>query len=145
MDNILKKAFYIVSLILIVIATIYQVVILYQGGGDEVSASVLDGYFYVAYVAFGLSLVLAIVFPILQMASNPKGAVRSLIGFGLAVVLWFVASAFSANEFSAEQLETMKITADTSVMVGTGLIYTYFIFGLAILSIIYAGVSSLFK
>jgi len=145
MDNILKKAFYIVSLILIVIATVYQVVILYQGGGDEVSASVLDGYFYVAYVAFGLSLVLAIVFPIIQMASNPKGAVRSLIGFGLAVVLWFVASAFSANEFSAEQLESMKITADTSVMVGTGLIYTYFIFGLAILSIIYAGVSSLFK
>lgn len=145
MDNILKKAFYLVSIILIVIATVYQVVILYQGGGDEVSASVLDGYFYVAYAAFGISLVLAIIFPIIQMASNPKGAIRSLIGLGIAVVLWFVASAFSSNEFSAEYLEKMMITADTSVMVGTGLIYTYFIFGLAILSIIYASVSSLFK
>ncbi len=145
MDNILKKVFYIVSLILIVIATAYQVVVLYQGGGDEVSNSVLDGYFYVAYAAFGLSLVLAIIFPIIQMASNPKGAIRTFIGIGIAVVLWFIAAAFSGNEFSAEELETMKVTAETSIMVGTGLIYTYFIFGLAILSIIYAGVSNLFK
>jgi len=145
MDNILKKVFYIVSLILIVIATAYQVAVLYQGGGDEVSESVLDGYFYVAYAAFGISLFFAILFPIIQMASNPKGAIRSVAGIGIAVVLWFVASAFSGNEFSPKELEELRTTAETSVLVGTGLIYTYFIFGLAILSILYAGVSNLFK
>ena len=144
MDNILKKVFYIVSIILIVIATSYQVAVLVQGG-DDVSDSVLDGYFFVAYVAFGLSLIIAILFPIIQMASNPKGAIRTFIGIGIVVVLWFIASAFSGNEFTAMELEKMKVTADVSVMVGTGLIYTYIIFGLAILSIIYAGVSNLFK
>jgi len=145
MDNILKKVFYVVSLILIVIATVYQVVVLYQGGGDEVSESVLDGYFYVAYIAFGISVLFALLFPIIQMASNPKGAVRTFIGIAIAVVLWFVASAFAGNAFTTSELELMKVTESTSVLVGTGLIYTYFIFGIAIISILYAGVSNLFK
>lgn len=144
MDNILKKVFYIISIILIVIATSYQVAVLFQGG-DDVSDSVLDGYFLVAYIALGLSLIIAILFPIIQMASNPKGAIRTFIGIGLVVALWFIASAFSGNEFSPATLEKMKTTAETSIMVGTGLIYTYVIFGLAILSIIYASVSNLFK
>jgi len=143
MDNILKKVFYFVSIILIVIATAYQIAVLYQG--DDVAEGVLDGYFYVAYIAFGISIVFALLFPIIQMIGDPKGAIRSLIGLGIVVVLWFVASAFSGNEFSPDQLEKMKITAETSTMVGTGLIYTYIIFGLAILSIIYASVSSMFK
>ncbi len=143
MDNILKKAFYFVSLILIVIATAYQVAVLYQG--KEVTDGVLDGYFYVAYIAFGISVFFALLFPIIQMASNPKGAVRALIAVGIVVVIWFISAAFSGNEFSADQLEKMKVTAETSVLVGTGLIYTYIIFGLAILSIIYASVSNLFK
>lgn len=145
MDNILKKVFYIVSLILILVATFYQVVVLYQGGGDDVSESILDGYFYVAYIAFGISLLLAIIFPVIQMAGNPKGAIRTFIGIGIAVVLWFIASAFSGNQFTADQLELMEVTANTSVLVGTGLIYTYFIFGVAVLAIIYASVSSLIK
>lgn len=143
MDNILKKAFYVISIILIVIATTYQVFVLYQG--DGVTEGVLDGYFYVAYAAFGLSVLLALLFPIIQMASNPKSAIRALSSIAIVVVLWFIAGAFSGNEFTAQQLDTMKTTAETSIMVGTGLIYTYVIFAIAILSIIYAGVSNLFK
>ena len=145
MDNIVKKVFYIVSLLLIVAATAYQVVVLYQGGGDDVDSGILNGYFYVTYVAFSLAVVLALVFPIISMVSNPKGAIRTFIGIGIVAVLWFISSAFSGNTYSPEQLELMKIDAETSVMVGTGLIYTYIIFGLAIMSIIYAGISGLFK
>ena len=145
MDNIVKKVFYIVSLLLIVAATAYQVVVLYQGGGDDVDSGVLNGYFYVTYVAFGLAVVLALVFPIISMVTNPKGAIRTFIGIGIVAVLWFISSAFSGNSYSPEQLELMKIDAETSVMVGTGLIYTYIIFGLAVMSIIYAGISGLFK
>ncbi len=145
MDNIVKKVFYIVSLLLIIAATAYQVVVLYQGGGDDVDPGILNGYFYVTYIAFGLSVLLALVFPIINMLTNPKGAIRTFIGIGIAVVLWFVSSAFAGNSYSPEQLELMKIDAQTSAMVGTGLIYTYIMFGLAVVSIIYAGVSSFFK
>ena len=144
MDNILKKVFYVISIILIVIASAYQIAILYQGD-KSVTEGVLDGYFYIAYIAFGISLVLAILFPIIQMISNPKAAVRSLIGIGIVIVLWFVASAFAGNEFTPEEMETMKTTAETSTLVGTALIFTYFTFALAILSILYASVVSMFK
>lgn len=144
MDNIIKKVFYFVSVILILIATAYQIAVLYQGD-DNVTESALNGYFYVAYIAFGISVLIALLFPVIQIFSNPKGAVRTLIIVAVAVVLWFVAKAFATNQFSPSELESMEITAETSVMVGAGLIYTYFIFGLAILAIIYASVSNLFK
>lgn len=144
MDNILKKVFYGVSIILILIATAYQIAVLYQGD-DNVTEGVLDGYFYVTYVAFGMSLLFALLFPVIQMASNPKGAIKTLIMIAIAVVLWFVAKGMASNDFSPETLEKMKITAETSVTVGAGLIFTYFVFGAAILAILYASVSNLFK
>lgn len=143
MDNLLKNIFKGVSIILIVIAAIYQIVVFTQG--DSPSDSVLNGYFTLAYIAFGLSLVFAIVFPVIQIFADPKAAVRSLIGVGILIALWFVAYALSDNSFTPMELEKMKTTANISVMVGAGLIYTYFIFAIAIVAIIYASISSLFK
>ena len=143
MDNLLKNIFKGVSIILIVIAAIYQIVVFTQG--DSPSDSVLNGYFTLAYIAFGLSLVFAIVFPVIQIFADPKAAIRSLIGVGILVALWFVAYALSDNSFTPMELEKMKTTANISVMVGAGLIYTYFIFAIAIVAIIYASISSLFK
>ena len=142
MDNLLKNIFKGVSIILIVIAAIYQIVVFTQG--DSPSDSVLNGYFTLAYIAFGLSLVFAIVFPVIQIFADPKAAIRSLIGVGILVALWFVAYALSDNSFTPMELEKMKTTANISVMVGAGLIYTYFIFAIAIVAIIYASISSLF-
>ena len=143
MDNLLKNIFKGVSIILIAIAAIYQIVVFYQG--DALSDSVLDGYFWVAYIAFGMSALFAILFPIIQTISNPKDAVRSLIGLVVIVALWFVAYALADNAFTPAQLEKMETTVETSRMVGAGLIYTYFIFVLAVLAIIYASISNLFK
>ena len=144
MDNLLKNIFKGVSIILIAIAAIYQIVVFYQG--DALSDSVLDGYFWVAYIAFGMSAVFAILFPIIQTVANPKDAVKSLIGLAIVVALWFVAYyGFADNTFTPDQLEKMEVTAETSRIVGAGLIYTYFIFVLAVLAIVYASISSIFK
>jgi len=144
MDNILKKAFFGIAIILILIATAYQIAVLYQGD-DSVTESILNGYFLTAYIAFGISVVLALLFPVLQIISNPKGAVRTLIIVAVAVVLWFIAKGLATNNFTPEELELKKITAETAVTVGAGLIYTYVVFGLAILSILYASISNIFK
>lgn len=143
MDNLLKNIFKGVSIILIVIAAIYQIVVFTQGNSP--SDSVLNGYFTLAYIAFGLSLLFAILFPVLQIIANPKAAVRTLIVFAFLVVLWFVAYSLSDNSFSQVQLEKMDTTAEVSKMVGAGLIYTYFIFGMAVVAIIYASISNFFK
>lgn len=143
MDNLLKNIFKGVSIILIAIAAIYQIVVFTQGNSP--SDSVLNGYFTLAYIAFGLSLLFAILFPVLQIIANPKAAVRTLIVFAFLVVLWFVAYSLSDNSFSQVQLEKMDTTAEVSKMVGAGLIYTYFIFGMAVVAIIYASISNFFK
>ncbi len=150
MDKTLNRIFSIVSIILIVAATAYQVAVLYQGdsamkANTDTSNSILDGFFYVTYIALALTVVFAILFPVFQMISNPKGALTTLVVLGIAVVLWFVALGLADNTFTARQLETMEITEYTSKLVGAGLIYTYFVFGLAVLAIIYASISSIFK
>ena len=143
MDNLMKNIFKGVSIILIVIAAIYQIVVFTQGNSP--SDSVLNGYFAVAYIAFALAVLLALIFPVIQIIDNPKGAVRPLIVVAFLVILWVVSYTLSDNTFTPLQLEKMETTAEVSKMVGAGLIYTYFIFGLAIVSIIYASISNIFK
>jgi len=143
MDNLLKNIFKGVSIILMVIAAAYQIAVFYQG--DSPSDTLLNGYFWVAYIAFGLSALFAILFPIIQIVANPKDAIRSLIVVAFLVALWFVSYAISDNSFTPLQLEKMETSAETSILVGAGLIYTYFIFGLAIVAVIYASISSIFK
>jgi len=143
MDNLLKNIFKGVSIILIIIAAAYQIAVFYQG--DALSNSVLDGYFWVAYIAFGLSALLAILFPLIHIFANPKEAVKSLIGFAVILGLGFLAYAIADNTFTPLQLEKMKTTAEISRMVGAGLIYTYIILTLAVLAIIYASISNIFK
>ncbi len=143
MDNLLKNIFKGVSIILMVTAAIYQIVVFSQG--DSPSDSVLNGYFTLAYIAFGLSAIGAILFPAIRIFGNPKAAVRSLIIVAVLVALWFISYSLSDNTFSPTELENMKTTANVSVMVGAGLIYTYFISGFAIVAIIYASISNIFK
>ena len=143
MDNLLKKIFKGVSIILIVIAAIYQIVVFYQGNSP--SDSVLNGYFSIAYIAFGLAVVLALVFPVLQIVANPKGALKSLMAVAFLAVLWLVAYSLSNNTFTPLELEKMNTTAATSKLVGAGLIYTYFMFAMALGAIIYTGIANFFK
>ncbi|MBN2237749.1 MAG: hypothetical protein JW729_09320 [Bacteroidales bacterium] len=143
MDNLLKNIFKGVSIILMVIAAGYQIAVFYQGGSP--SDVVLDGYFWIAYIAFGLSALFAILFPIIQIFQDPKAAVRTFVILAFLVVLGFVAYYLSDNTFTPAELDKMKTTADISVWVGAGLIYTYFVFVLAVVAVIYANISSLFK
>lgn len=143
MDSLVNKVFKGVSIVLILVAAIYQIAVFLQGGSP--SDSVLDGYFWVAYIAFFLAVVLAILFPIIQIIGNPKAAIRTLLGVVVLVILWFVAYALSDNTFSASELETMGTTADISKIVGAGLIYTYFVFAMAIVAVFYANIASIFK
>lgn len=150
MDNTIKKVFYIVSIILSVIAAAYQIAVLYQGDeafalGASASKSTLNGFFIVTYITFAIALILVLYFPVIQIISNPKGAVKTLIMLGAAVVLWFIARLMSKNEFSPQELDTLRTTAETSVIVGAGLIYTYFIFGVALALIVYSNVSNMLK
>lgn len=104
-----------------------------------------DVIMYWGYILVIITAAITIVAPLIYLIFNLRSAVKFFIILGGMIVLAIIAYALSGNEFSAIQLETMKSSADTSVMVGAGLIFLYILASLAILSIIYASISRIFK
>jgi len=145
MDKKILNVFKIVSLILIALAVILQIVVLVKGEDGLIGNSILDNYIRLAYVALIICAFLTILFPILFMIQNPKNALKMLVGLVGFVVIGFICYAIASNSFNIVQLETLKTTAETSQIVGAALYFTYIIGGIAIVTIIFSGVSGLFK
>ncbi|MBU2649775.1 MAG: hypothetical protein KKA81_02470 [Bacteroidetes bacterium] len=104
-----------------------------------------DLLIYWGYILVIITAVITIIFPLVYLLLNLKSSVKFLLILALLVVLGIVSYAFSGNEFTALQLEKMEVTADTSRWVGAGLIFTYILAGLTVISIVYASISRIFK
>ena len=148
--NITVRIFKIISIILILIGVV-SIVLIWSKSEAAIKESVrlqnqlLNPYFLTAYVALGLCLVLALLFPIINIITQPKNAVRVLIGIGAIVVIGFIAYSVSSNELTDLQLRLYKITETGSRQIGAALIGTYIIAGASILAILYAEVSNFIK
>lgn len=97
-----------------------------------------------AYLLLGISIALAIVMPTFNFAKNPQGALRSLLG--LVVVVVVLAVAYSMSD--ATPVETPAAIYDNEMALrlsDTGLFTTYFAFGAAIVSIVVLEVYNMFK
>lgn len=51
-----------------------------------------------AYVLVALAIIVALAFPLINIIKNPKGAMRSLIGLGIMIVILGVSYALSSTE-----------------------------------------------
>ncbi|MBN2172582.1 MAG: hypothetical protein JW731_00525 [Bacteroidales bacterium] len=145
MDKTILNIFKIISLVLIALAVILQVVVLVKGEDGLMNNSILDNYIRLSYVALIIAGVLAIFFPVMFMIQNPKNALKILGALVLLVIIGFICYSIASNSFNIVQLEELKTTAQTSRYVGAALYFTYIVGGLAIVSIIYSGISGLFK
>ena len=104
-----------------------------------------DVVLYWGYILVIVTAAITVIAPLIYLIFNLKSAVKFFIILGAMVVLAIISYVLSGNEFSSLQLEQMKSTAETSVTVGAGLIFLYILAALAILSIIYASISRIFK
>jgi hypothetical protein len=98
------------------------------------------GYFLVIFTA-----VITILFPLVHLITSPRSSIKIFIGIGVMVVLAIVAYSLSTVGMTDLQLEKLEVTAATAKYVGAGLIFTYILAALAVLSIIYAGISKIIK
>lgn len=98
------------------------------------------GYFLVIFTA-----VITILFPIVNLIMHPKSSIKIFVALGLMVVMAIIAYSLSQVGFTDLQLEKLGTTAETSKYVGAGLIFTYILGSLAVLAIIYASISRIFK
>lgn len=148
--NIIVRVFKIISIILILVGIVSIVLIWSKSEADikesmRLQNQLLNPYFITAYIALGLCVVLALLFPIISIISQPKNAIRVLIGLGAIVLIGVIAYSVSGNELTDLQLRTYKISESGSRQIGAALIGTYIIAGASILAILYAEVSSLIK
>ncbi|MDA3821101.1 MAG: hypothetical protein PF450_00615 [Bacteroidales bacterium] len=101
-----------------------------------------------AYILFIIAAIAALIFPVISIVTEVKAMIRfaAILG-GTAVLILFSYFVLS----SGTTIEIMGYTgtenSNPSVLrwVGTGIYLTYFLFGMAILSILYSEVVKLFK
>ncbi|MFW5820477.1 MAG: hypothetical protein ACOCWA_04255, partial [Bacteroidota bacterium] len=100
-----------------------------------------------AYILVGITLLIALVFSIAFMFSNTKSLIRGLLILVGAAILVGVAYMLASDQ-------TLRIigyegtdNSDPQVLklVGMGLITTYFVLGLILLTILYSEVAKYFK
>ncbi|VAW26614.1 hypothetical protein MNBD_BACTEROID07-1625 [hydrothermal vent metagenome] len=92
-----------------------------------------------------LGVLVLIVAPAYTIFNNPKNLIKMLISIVLLAVILGVSYGFATNQLSALTLETYHISAETSRLVGMGLIATYITFVLSIIVILYSGVMKIIK
>lgn len=145
MDKIILNIFKVVSLILIALAAIFQIIVLYKGDDAVATTSLIDNFITTSVIAFAIAAILAIVFPIIFIGQNPKNAMKVLAVLAGFVIIGFICYSIAGNSFNNIRLEELKTTATISRIVGAGLYFTYLTGGLAIVAVIFSGISGLFK
>ncbi|MCC7333135.1 MAG: hypothetical protein IT232_11075 [Flavobacteriales bacterium] len=109
---------------------------------ESISEGILIAW---CYVLFAIATVAAIIFPIVNMISNPTGAKNVLIGVALTGLVFGIGFAFSTNEEYYTLSGVQLADAFESSYSEAGLIAFYIMGTTAILAVIYAEVSKLFK
>ena len=145
MDKIILNIFKVISLILIALAVIFQAMVLYQGDDAAAASSLIDNYITTSFVALVIAVLLAVIFPIIFIGQNPKNAIKVFAVLAGFVIIGFICYSIAGISFNNIRLEELKTTATISRIVGAGLYFTYLTGGLAIVAVIFSGVSGLFK
>ena len=99
-----------------------------------------------AGILAGLTALLSLIFPIIHMVTNPKAIKQTLITLVGVAVLIFVAWILASDAVLDMPYYEGKDNVPTTLKItDTGLIVTYFLAGLAILSILFSEIVKYFK
>ena len=95
----------------------------------------------ICYILLAVATLAAVVFPIIQLAQNPKNAKGALVGIGALVVVLGISYVLAADNNPSN----IEITADAAKQVGTGLYAFYLLSAVAIIAVVYSEVAKFFK
>ena len=126
-------------------------------GPEKYDTGVFDFGLYASIALIILAFVAAIIFGLIQVASDPKGSLKGLIGAALLIVICFVCYSVANSDISQESAEIQnsiaKFEGDQGVDFSEGtlkfisgsIIAAVVLIGLAILSLIAFGIRGIFK
>lgn len=97
------------------------------------------------YVLTIVTVLIAIASPVYGFIQSPGNLIKIVISVGLVAVIGIISYVLAGNTFSATKLEILNITAQTSKIVGMGLLFTYITAVIAILAVLFSSVYKIFK
>lgn len=110
--------------------------------------AIAESYILWAFILLGIAVVISLAFPLIYFALNPKNATKALVGLA-AVGLVFIVGYLMADTtpIVTAVSDTNLDFSDPSVLrfADTGIIATYILFGVAVLSLLFTGVRSFTK
>lgn len=98
-----------------------------------------------AYILFGITVALLIGFPISFFIKNPRKGVKFLIVIAGFVVLFLISYAFASDATNADIYEKASITPRISKLIGGGMIMTYILVGITVITLAVSGIAKAFK
>ncbi|MFW6224089.1 MAG: hypothetical protein ACOC4R_00365 [Bacteroidota bacterium] len=128
-----------------VVLGIYYVFIADIPSEPEKASDITMYHMYWSYVLLAVAVILAVVIPIIYLIMNPakaKNVLFAIIGF---VVLAGISYLLASDSIAAPVYDKFDVTPKTSKYIGTGLIATYILGGLAIAATIFSGIAKIFK
>lgn len=98
------------------------------------------------YIIFALAIIIAVVFPVINIISNPKGAMRSLIGL-IAMIVIFLVSYLLASDAPVPNPAENGFFDDpvTLKLTDVGLYAGYAMFAIVIVVILWGEIRSAIK
>jgi len=100
----------------------------------------------ITYIFVGLALAIILFFAVKALVADFKSAVVTLVGLGVIVSIFLVSYLISnPADVSPEFFEKRDANPAYSKILGSGLIMLYLTFAAAVVAIIYAQVSRIFK
>jgi len=105
---------------------------------------IVDYGITVAYVFFGVALLLVIFFPTLQMIRNLKGAVKTLASIGIIALIFLLCYSISVAEPTMGPKDEM-ISGGTMKLVEAWIYMVYIMLGGAILAVVITPLSRYLK
>lgn len=115
--------------------------IIFYASGEEFTSVVLTW----GYILLAVTMLVTLVFPIIYTISNPKSGKTILFGIIAFVLLYLVSHGLASGNIDGEIYQTFNISGGVSRFIGAMLNMTYIMAALALLSIIYSGISNSLK
>lgn len=97
-----------------------------------------------AYILLAVTILVALIFPLINIVKNPKGSMRSLIGLLAMVVVLGIGYIFSKSTPIITPVDTYDNVFELR-LTDTGLIAAYIIFFVAIATILFGEIKSALK
>lgn len=104
----------------------------------------IDLMLYWTYVLLGLTILAALLFPLINIVTNPKGAIRSLIGLVIIAAVLVVSYAVSSDTPIITPVATFD-NPFTLKFTDMGLYTTYIALGAALLAVLFGEIRAMFK